>query len=654
MSFNTIYNLISIIFWVVYMLMVPRVLHIMQQESYQNDGMYRWITKNPKIAFKRGALFLLGTVIVFIILTLGLMGLINAGAISAEGNAYIRFIPSFVTFFGVVITTIIFFIKDHKERKQAKKPLNYTARAKRLFVYNFFVVVILQVFFSQSFSTFYPQEVKNYMNLNYVNTSTTHVFTTDTDQIIRIRTFNSKRDESILTESDKAVIEQVAKVEYALQHNDDSDLSDKDKEAAQKILIIKANEASAYLYDTQQQVLYFPILCAFLMLTLPFNIIIANWFASPLEGRIAEGYINKARKKLRKEEFKNLIKIGITGSYGKTSTKFILKTILEEKYKVFATPGSFNTTMGNVRAIREQLQPEHEVFISEMGARKKRDIQEICNFVEPHIGIITSIGEQHLETFKNIENIKKTKGELLKGTAADGAVFLPKFNDYCFDLYKSDKHQNKFLYSTHNDGSDIYAKDIKASKEGSTFKIVSKKNGTYECKTKLLGEHNVQNIVGAVAIAEYLGLNKEQIQNGISKIEPVEHRLQLLPSTNGTTVIDDAFNSNPVGSKAALDVIKQFEGRKIIITPGMVELGKEESNLNKEFGRQMADAVDIAILVGPKHTKPIEEGLREKGFDDMAIYVVKNLDDATKTLGRISKAGDVILFENDLPDAYNE
>ena len=654
MSFNTLYNLISIIFWVAYMMMVPRMLHIMQQESYQNDGMFRWITKNPKIAFKRGALFLLGTIAVFILLTLGLMGLINAGVISTEENAYIRFVPSLLTFLGVVITTIVFFVKDHKERKQAKKPLNYTARAKRLFVYNFFVVIILQVFFSQSFSTFYPQEVKNNMNMNYINRRLTSVYTTDTDQIIRIRNFNATRDDSKLTDSDRTVIEQVAKVEYALQHGDTSDLSEKDYEAAQKVVLIKAEEYAAYLYDTQQQVLYFPILCAFLMLTLPFNMIIANWFASPLEGHIAEKYVNKARKKLHKPEFKNLIKIGITGSYGKTSTKFILKTILEEKYKVFATPGSYNTTMGNVRVIREQLQPEHEVFISEMGARKKRDIQEICNFVEPQIGIITSIGEQHLDTFKNIENIKKAKGELLKGTALDGAVFLPKFNDYCFDLYKSDKHDNKFLYSTHNDGSDIYAKDIKASEKGSTFTIVSKKNGSYDCKTKLLGEHNVQNIVGAVAIAEYLGLNKEQIQKGIEKIEPVEHRLQLLPSTNGTIVIDDAFNSNPIGSKAALDVIKQFEGRKIIVTPGMVELGKEEANLNKEFGRQIADAVDIAILVGPKHTKPIEEGLREKGFDDMAIYVVKNLDDATKTLGRISKAGDVILFENDLPDAYNE
>ena len=605
MTLSLLNNILSIVFWIIYMLTVPTMLHVMQQESYQNDGMIRWIQKNPKRAFKRNALLFLGTTVIFIVATLIMILIAKSNAELIAANYYLRFIPCFLGMAFYVVTGIVFFIKEHKERKNAKKPLKYTARAKRLYVYNFLVIVIIQVFFLQSYQTFYPKEITEYMS------------------IVKVSRMADQIPES-------------------------------DPERDEKIYDLASKYSEATAYDLEKQAMYMPILAMFLTLTLPLNMIIANWFASPLEAKIAEKYVRKAYKKLCKKEYEHLIRIGITGSYGKTSTKYILKTILEEKYKVLATPGSYNTTMGNVRVIREQLEPEHEIFISEMGARKKRDIKEICDFVYPHIGIITSIGEQHLETFKNIANIKKTKGELLKGTLSDGAVFLPKFNQYCLELYNEDKHENKFLYSTQDDGSDIFAKDIKASVEGSTFTIVSKTNGTYDCKTKLLGEHNVQNIVGAVAIAEYLGLTKEQIQKGIEKIEPVEHRLQILPSTNGTTVIDDAFNSNPIGSKAALDVIKQFEGRKIIITPGMVELGKEEDNLNKEFGRQMAEAVDIAILVGPRHTKPIEEGLKEKGFDDMSIYVVKDLDDATKTLGRISKKGDVILFENDLPDAYNE
>ena len=349
--------------------------------------------------------------------------------------------------------------------------------------------------------------------------------------------------------------------------------------------------------------------------------------------------------------------------------------------------------MGNVKIIREELKPEHQVFISEMGARKKGDIREICDFVEPHIGIITSIGEQHLETFKTLQNVANTKAELLKGSGSrsrtanyydsiigmtksminlaketvkkenkegynkvldEGAVFLLKDGEYCEDLFKKDNHKNKYSFAVDDTGASYYAKNIKTSVEGSEFTVVSPVYHEYNCKTKLLGKHNVQNIVGAIAIAEFLGLTKDEIKDGVEKIEPVEHRLQLLPSTNGTTVIDDAFNSNPIGSKCALDVIKEFPGRKIIITPGMVELGEKEDALNKDFGRQMASAVDIAILVGPNHTKPIQEGLRARDFDDMNIYVVKDLNEATEKLQKLSMPGDVILFENDLPDSYNE
>lgn len=552
----------DIIFWIFYMLNVPRMLHVMQLESYQNDGMFRWITNNAKRAFKNGGIQLLVTGITYI-LSLVILFLIKE---KLNSNAlYLAWmIRMAIVVIAFVVSNTFIISNDKKDLKNAKKPLKYTARAKRLMVYNFFILAILEVLFSETFGLKRPT---NMINLaEYIGNMT--------------------------------------------------------------------------------------ILMSALIFTLPVNIIIANWFAAPMETWINNSYINKARRKLNKKEYKDLIKIGITGSYGKTSTKFILKTILSEKYNVLATPGSYNTTMGNVKIIREELKPEHQVFISEMGARKRYDIQEICNFVNPHIGIITSIGAQHLETFKKIENVAKTKGELLKGVVSDGAVFLPKDNSHCFELYKNDNHK-KFLYSSKNDGSDVYAKNIKVTKDGSTFTVVSK-NGEYECKTKLLGEHNVQNIIGCVAIADYLGLTKEQIQKGIEKIEPVEHRLQLIPSQNGTTIIDDAFNSNPVGSKMALDVIKQFEGRKIIITPGMVELGEEEYKLNKEFGAYMAEAVDFAILVGQKRSKPIVEGLKSKKFDDMNIFVVNNLEEATAKLGKLTKAGDVILFENDLPDNYNE
>lgn len=545
-------NLINILLWVVYMLNVPRMLHIAQLESYQNDGIFRWLIKNYKQAFKKGAIQLLITAITHLLMITVIFMLKEK--ISPDALLFAYLIGVYVVMLAFIISNVVIYIGDRKERKNTKKPLKYTSRAIRLMVSNFCVFVLLQVLFMDTIGDSY--------------------------------------------------------------------------------------------------IMFEPLVFSFLTFTMPVNMILANWFVSPTEMWVKDRYINKARKVLNSKEHRDLIKIGITGSYGKTSTKFILKTILSEKYNVYATPGSYNTTMGNIKVIREELKPEHQVFISEMGARKRYDIQEICQFVNPQIGIITSIGPQHLETFKKIENVAKTKGELLRGITYDGTIFLPKDNSHCLELYNKDKH-NKYLYSTKKDGSDVYAENIKVNSTGSTFTAVTK-DGKIECKTKLLGEHNVQNIIGCIAIAKHLGLSNEQIQRGVEKIEPVEHRLQLIPGANGTTIIDDAFNSNPVGSKMALEVLKQFEGRKIIITPGMVELGTEEYNLNKEFGKQMAKAVDIAILVGMNRSKPIVEGLKEEKFDDMSIYVVNSLEEATNKLGTLTKAGDVILFENDLPDNYNE
>lgn len=411
-----------------------------------------------------------------------------------------------------------------------------------------------------------------------------------------------------------------------------------------------------------------------MIVTMPVVIVLAAFIVYPIETMINDHYIGSARWKIIRPKYSHLIRIGITGSYGKTSTKFILKTILSEKYNVLATPESYNTTMGNVKIIRKELKPEHEVFISEMGARYPGDIRKICDFVYPQIGIITSIGPQHLETFKTVEKVAKTKSELLRalpqknGTESlaqmyasinekafkkDGAIFLPVDGAFCSELYNNEKDRTKFSYSVSDKSASVYAKNIKMSSEGCEFTAVTPK-GDIKCTSKLLGEHNIQNILGAIAIAIYLDLSKEQIARGVSKIEPIAHRLQILPSNNGTIVIDDAFNSNPVGSKMALDVLKEFKGRKIVITPGMVELGEKEEFYNNEFGKHMAKCTDIAILVGVKRSKPIEKGLLEAGFDSMNIYIVPDLNSATKKLAEITNVGDVVLFENDLPDNYNE
>lgn len=424
--------------------------------------------------------------------------------------------------------------------------------------------------------------------------------------------------------------------------------------AAVNILVIVVETAGVYYYfPYMQKPEYILLWFSLTMVLASINTVLSNTILIPVEKIVHMNYMISASKKIASN--KKLIRIGITGSYGKTSTKFILSTILAEKFMVLSTPESYNTTMGTTKVIREMLSDEHEVFISEMGARNPGDIKEICSIVKPCYGIITSIGKQHLETFKTIENIAKTKYELIEGLETDGTGFFPSDDDLCYNLYKK-TNKKKILYGIdeHLDEVDIRVNNIELSENGSSFELTGKDGESVKCSTKLLGRHNVRNILGCAAVAEHLGLSLEEISQGIAKLEPVPHRLQILPTRNGTIVIDDAFNSNPVGTKMALDVLSQFKGRKIIITPGMVELGNEEYSLNREFGRDMAAVVDIAILVGKKRTCAIQEGLKDKDFSMENIILTSSLEEASSKLSSVIRAGDVILFENDLPDNYDE
>lgn len=371
--------------------------------------------------------------------------------------------------------------------------------------------------------------------------------------------------------------------------------------------------------------------------------------AQPGEKRINHSFFMDAQKRLA--ERPDLIKIGITGSYGKTSTKFVLKTLLEEKYNVLATPSSFNTPMGVTRIVREQLKPEHQIFIGEMGARHVGDIKEMCELVHPSIGVLTSIGPQHLETFGSIENVANTKNELVEALPADGIAFFAADGGWLDKLYARATCE-KYRAGLTRDKMYMRAEDISVGPEGSTFTLVCEDGGRVRCTTCLLGKHNVQNITLSAAVAHKLGVSMDELARGVSKIEPIEHRLQLIPGAGGKVVIDDAFNANPSGAARAMDVLASFEGLRCVVTPGMVELGEREEELNREFGRQMAKSCDAAILLGKKRAQPIKEGMLEAGFIEQNIFVVDSLDAAMPILAALN--ADVTLFENDLPDNYNE
>jgi UDP-N-acetylmuramoyl-tripeptide--D-alanyl-D-alanine ligase len=385
----------------------------------------------------------------------------------------------------------------------------------------------------------------------------------------------------------------------------------------------------------------------------PLVMVLSTMVMKPIEDNINMGYYRAAQNKVKSRE--NLEVVGVTGSFGKTSTKFIVGTILSQRFNVLNTPESYNTPMGLSKVINNDLSDEHEVFVAEMGAKKIGEIREVAQLAQPRIGILTSIGPVHMDTYKNIDNIMKTKYELIEALPTDGIAVFNYDNEYVKKL--ADKtFKEKMLYGLENvEELDIYAEDIVVNEKGSEFTLRDKEGNSVRCKTRLLGKHNIYNLLAGACASKILGLSFEEISMGIEKIEPVEHRLNLIESANGVIIIDDAFNSNPVGTKAALEVLSQFrEGRKIIVTPGMIELGEMEESANREFGVNIGKVCDYVILVGEQRTKPIYEGLMETSFNPSNIFVVNNLQEATEEIGKITKPKDVVLFENDLPDNYSE
>lgn len=388
-----------------------------------------------------------------------------------------------------------------------------------------------------------------------------------------------------------------------------------------------------------------------LMLTVSsqiFVLLIANIINHPMEVMINNHYINDAKRKLK--DMPELVIIGVTGSFGKTSVKYYLQTLLQNRFNVLVTPGNFNTTLGVTRTIREYLKPTHEVFICEMGARRVGDIMEICDLVHPDHGIITSIGPQHLDTFNNIENIIKTKYELADAVPEKGMLFLNGDNE--FIQRKASDYPNRIMYFSEHEGQGYYAKDVSVSRYGTDFTVVTPKGETERYQMKLIGMHNVINVVGAIAVANSMGIALKDLIVPVRRIQPVEHRMQMKEHGN-VTIIDDAYNSNPIGSKAAVETLAMFDGIRILITPGMVELGDKEEEYNFNFGTYAAGCCDYILLVGKKRAVPIRNGVLSKGFPEKKCLVYDKLEDALAYAYTIKGEGHrYILLENDLPDNY--
>jgi len=381
----------------------------------------------------------------------------------------------------------------------------------------------------------------------------------------------------------------------------------------------------------------------------PILVPLSNLINKPVEKAVQNWYINDAKKILK--SMPGLHKVGITGSFGKTSMKFYLSELLNSQYNTLKTPESFNTPMGVTITVRRDLKPTHEYFVCEMGARRVGEIAELCGIASPHDGIITSVGPQHLETFKSIENVAKTKFELADSISPLGKILLNGDNEIIRE--KSVDYPNAVLYGTHEDCG-YRADDISVSDKGTSFTVTAPDGGTCRYTTKLLGEHSVLNLTGAIAYCNLCaGIALEKLVLPVKRIASVPHRLQLIDAGPDLCYIDDAYNSNPSGSKCALDVLSLFDACRFLVTPGMVELGAKQEELNCEFGRQASKVCDYVALVGKMQTEPIYKGLVEAGFPQEKIFVASTLGEALdKVKAYPTDKKKVVLLENDLPDNY--
>ncbi|GIX17394.1 MAG: Mur ligase [Rhodothalassiaceae bacterium] len=390
----------------------------------------------------------------------------------------------------------------------------------------------------------------------------------------------------------------------------------------------------------------------------PFLLIAANALLAPVERRIRRRY--RAEAEARLKEIDPCV-IGITGSFGKTSTKHILGHLLESLGPTLITPGSVNTEMGIVRIIREKLEPRHRHFVVEMGAYGPGSIARLCALTPPRIGVLTAVGEAHYERFTSLETVARAKMELAEAVWRQGGPLVAVLDGIAEPALKSRLAARavpgRVILVGSGEEADWRVREIAEDADGITLRFCPPGGGETVWRAPLHGLHQGWNLIAAAAAAHELGMPLAAIAGALGSLTPVAHRLAVTRSAAGVTVIDDAYNSNPRGFRAALALLDELGrragGRRILLTPGMVELGARHDEAHRALGEEAAGRVDIALLVRPERFPSFEEGLRAAaGARAPEILHFARQADAEAWLKAHGRPGDVVLVENNLPDLY--
>lgn len=358
----------------------------------------------------------------------------------------------------------------------------------------------------------------------------------------------------------------------------------------------------------------------------------------------------KAKERLK--TVKDLKIIGVTGSFGKTSTKDFIAQILGQKYNVVKTLGTNNTKIGISQNILSQIVPDIQIFVAEMGAYKKGEIADICQLVKSDIAVVTGINEQHLAIFGSLKNLIEAKYEIVEALPKNGIAIFNGENKYCLEMAKkASKKWQTVLYQRGKSKSQVKFADlvwadsiVEKEKEISFTACWDKKK--LELKTNILGQHNVANILAGVAIASQLGLKDLEIIKGVSQLLPSSQVLRTTKGLENITFLDDSFSSNQNGFLAAIGYLKKFKTKnKIVITPGIIELGSAGGQIHKEIGQAMKNVVDLVILTNENFLKEIKEGMREK----KTKVIVENQPGEIVKIVKEKSPNVIVLLEGRLP-----
>lgn len=418
--------------------------------------------------------------------------------------------------------------------------------------------------------------------------------------------------------------------------------------------------ANMTLSTDRSQALAATLMGCVLFLLAPIWLVLGNIAMIPVEQFMRQRFLNQAQR-IMAEIHPRVV--AITGSYGKTTTKNYVRDILNGRYKAYATPKSYNTLMGVSLAINRDLVDDYSIdyFIAEMGMYVPGEIAELCRFTPPDVSIVVEVGPQHLERAGSMEAIANAKYEIIQGLAPTGVGIFNWDNDYIRAMYERGYPQTRIAVTRQLSveeatakGVRLVASDISESLDGLSFTVTDTSTGAHEAlQSPIVGIHNVTNLLLAAAVALHEGMSLGDIAYRVRLLQPPESRLVRQATASGITIINDSYSTNPVGAISALQVLGLHQGgRRVLITPGMVELGSVQEAENRELGIQAARYATDIILVGKQQTQPIQAGIATTDFPQDHLQVVETLSEATSWYQAHLRAGDAVLFLNDLPDTY--